>query len=420
MNRLRVLITNTALVGHSGTECHVRDLACGLLRRGHAPVVYSTFLGEMARELEAATIPVVDDLRRLGETPDIIHGHHFPETLTALLYFPGVPALGVCHDWSAWHDAPVAFPRLRRYVAVDETCRDRLVQRHGLPTERVQVIGNAVALTRFPARAPLPPQPRRALVFSNYAAAGNFLDIVRVACAQAGLEVDVLGNHAGAEHSDPGAVLGLYDLVFAKARCALEAMAVGCAVILCGIEGAGPLVTSAQFDELRRWNFGRRALRLPAQPAALLREIARYDPADAAVVAKRVRAEANVESMLDAWLALYQEVIEEQHPAAADWLTESRAAAEGIRWLMPYYREITHQGDLLAKAQSERQQMQVQWQQAEAKWQFQNTQRQREIDELRHQFAQGQRFGSLCRSLLGRMGRKVLKVVSLPLRAAGR
>ena len=49
MNRLRVLITNTALIGHSGTECHVRDLARSLLRHGHAPVVYSTFLGAMAR-----------------------------------------------------------------------------------------------------------------------------------------------------------------------------------------------------------------------------------------------------------------------------------------------------------------------------------------------------------------------------------
>jgi glycosyltransferase involved in cell wall biosynthesis len=419
MSRLRVLITNTMLVGHSGTECHVRDLACGLLRRGHAPVIYSTFLGGMAHELEPATIPVVDDLRRLGETPDIIHGHHFPETLTALLHFPGVPAVGVCHDWSAWHDAPVTFPRLRRYAAVDETCRDRLVQRHGLSAERVRVIGNAVDLARFPARAPLPSQPRRALVFSNYAAAGNFLDVVRAACAQAELTVDVLGNHAGTEHSDPGAALGQYDLVFAKARCALEAMAVGCAVILCGIEGGGPLVTSGRFDELRRWNFGRRALRLPVQPAALLQEIARYDPADAAVVAQRVRAEANVETMLDAWLALYRDVIEEQRAPAADWLTESRATAEGIRWLMPYYREITRQGDLLAKAQSECRQLQIQWQQAEANWQFQNTQRQREIDELRHQFAQRQRFGSLCRSLLGRMGRKVLKVVSFPLRAAG-
>lgn len=53
-------------------------------------------------------------------------------------------------------------------------------------------------------------------------------------------------------------MLGGYDLVFAKARCALEAMAVGCAVVLCDVGGLGPLVTRAQVQHLRRWNFGRR------------------------------------------------------------------------------------------------------------------------------------------------------------------
>ena len=38
---------------------------------------------------------------------------------------------------------------------------------------------------------------------------------------------------------------GDYDLVFAKARCALEAMAVGAAVVLCDTHGLGPMVTSA-------------------------------------------------------------------------------------------------------------------------------------------------------------------------------
>ena len=43
----------------------------------------------------------------------------------------------------------------------------------------------------------------------------------------------------------PEAILGDYDLVFAKARAAMEAMATGCAVILCDRVGAGPLVCRA-------------------------------------------------------------------------------------------------------------------------------------------------------------------------------
>src|SRR5205809_8145242 len=85
MSGLRVLITNYTLATRTGTETYVRDLALGLARRGRHPIVYSTHLGEIAREIEAGTVPVIDDLGRLGTPPDVIHGHHFAETLTALL-----------------------------------------------------------------------------------------------------------------------------------------------------------------------------------------------------------------------------------------------------------------------------------------------------------------------------------------------
>src|SRR5262245_76728 len=341
MKRLRVLITNTSLTDRSGTECHVRDLAIGLLRRGHAPVCYSTYLGEMAHELQAATIPVVDDLGCLGEAPDIIHGHHFPETLTALLHFPATAAIGVCHAAVAWHDAPLDFPRLMRMVAVDDACRDRLVNRHGLSEARVAIIPNAVDLSRFPSRGPLPERPQRALVFSNYASENNYLGAIRDACGRTGLQLDVMGRATGTACADPGRLLGCYDLVFAKGRCALEAIAVGAAVILCGTEGVGPLVTSENFAALRRMNLGRRALQPPVNAGRLAQEIGRYDPAAAAAVSAQVRAEAHVDSMLDSWLAQYAEVIEEhQRASACVWPTESRAAAAAVRWLMPYYREM--------------------------------------------------------------------------------
>ena len=52
------------------------------------PIAYSTVLGAVAAELEAATIPVVDDLAKVVEPPDIIHGQHHHETMTAALHFP--------------------------------------------------------------------------------------------------------------------------------------------------------------------------------------------------------------------------------------------------------------------------------------------------------------------------------------------
>ena len=103
---LRILFTNITLASRTGTEVYIKEAALGLLRRGHTPLVYSPDLGEIAAEIRAATIPVVDDLSKLGAPPDVIHGHHHQQAMTAFLHFPGVPGIFATHDWTIWHDAP--------------------------------------------------------------------------------------------------------------------------------------------------------------------------------------------------------------------------------------------------------------------------------------------------------------------------
>jgi hypothetical protein len=85
------------------------------------------------------------------------------------------------------------------------------------------MIPNAVDLKRFRTRGPLPVRPRRALVFSNYVTEGRYLDLVREVCRRAGIVLDVAGTRVGRPCDSPEELLGQYDLVFAKARCALEA-----------------------------------------------------------------------------------------------------------------------------------------------------------------------------------------------------
>jgi hypothetical protein len=329
--KLRVLITNHTLAARQGTELYVRDLATALLARGHTPVAFSTVLGDVARELRAATVPVIDRLERMAEPPDIIHGHHYPETLAALLHFPGVPAVYVCHNWAAWTDEPPKFPRVLRYVAVDHTCRDRLALEHGIPAEKLRVRLNFVDLSRFKPRPPLPARPRRALVFSNYASDETHLRPIREACARAGLELDAVGLGVGNASAEPEALLGNYEIVFAKGRAAIEAMAVGAAVVVCDAKGLGPMVTAAEFDRLRALNFGVRTLRGPLDPELIAREVARYDPRDAAEVSRRVRAVAGRELAVDGMVALYEEVIAEYAARGGDDArAEGRAAADYI------------------------------------------------------------------------------------------
>ncbi|MCA1613834.1 MAG: hypothetical protein LC800_06730 [Acidobacteria bacterium] len=331
---LRVLITNHSLAARAGTQLFVLELAAGLKRRGHTPAVYSPELGPLAREIEGAGVRVTDDLGALDTPPDIIHGQHHTETVAALLRYGDAPALFYCHGARTWPEAPpTPHPRLLRYAAVDEPCRERLVGEHGVPGRLVSVILNSVDLSKFKPRGPLPARPRRALVFSNNAAEATYVGEVRAACARAGLELDVAGLGAGRATVEPERLLPRYDLVFAKARCALEALAVGAAVILCDEGGAGPLVTAAELEALRRLNFGARTLTHKVSAAALAREMGRYDPADAAEVTRRVRAAAGQEAALDQIVALYEAVIAEHGARARDAEAEALAAAGYLRWL---------------------------------------------------------------------------------------
>jgi hypothetical protein len=126
-------------------------------------------------------------------------------------------------------------------------------------------------------------------------------------------------------------VLGQYDLVFAKGRCAWESLAVGTAVIVCDTWGVGPLVTTAQLPSLRSANFGRRLLQQPLRVDVLAREIARYDAADAADVSRQIRATASVDQMVDRLLECYAAAIAAHREAATDLAADMRAAAAFLR-----------------------------------------------------------------------------------------
>jgi len=331
---LRILITNHGLKERAGSELYVRELALWLLRNGHSPIVYSSKLGEVASEIRQATVPVVDDLADVAVQPDLIHGQHHVETMTALLHFPHTPAVFFCHGWLPWEETPPHFPRILRYVAVDDTCRDRLVCEHGIEEEVVRVILNFVDLKRFVPRGELSAKPRRALVFSNSASETTYVANVREACRRAGISLDVVGSKAGRTSERPEKILGQYDIVFAKARCALEALAVGTAVVLCDQAGVGPMVTTTQLERLRRLNFGIRTLQESVDSDTLEKEIARYDATDAMEVSRRVRRACGSEEALSEIVALYKEVIADykQRPMP-DLEAESRAAAAYLRQL---------------------------------------------------------------------------------------
>jgi glycosyltransferase involved in cell wall biosynthesis len=309
MRKLSILFTNNTLSERAGSETYLRDVALALLGRGHHPVAFSLVLGPVADELRRGTVPVVDDLRRLSAPPDVIHGHHHLETLMAALRFPDVPIVHFCHGWIPWEEKPLRHPSIQRYVAVDEVCLDRLVREEGIPVDRVEVLLNFVDLERFRPREALPTRPRRALVFSNSATATGYARVIERACAAHGISLDIVGLSHGNPAAEPEVLLAGYDLVFAKARAALEAMAVGCGVILSDTFGCGPLVTPDAFERLRMRNFGIRELHHHHDVAWYEGEIAKYDVRAIAEVRTRVRSEAGLERAVDRLLNIYADAM---------------------------------------------------------------------------------------------------------------
>jgi hypothetical protein len=316
---LTILITNIELDRASGTTLYVRDLAMQLKRRGHVPMVYTEHLGSIARQLQSAGILVTRHLGRLLGTPDLVHAHHWIPAREVLRRFPTTPAVYVCHDHVSRMDGAVLHPRIRRYFGVSQLCVDRLVH-DGVPRERIALLNNFVDTKRFVTRPPLPPRAARALVFSNYAHRTTHLPAVTQACREAGLELDVMGHATGRFEANPERRLSAYDIVFAKAKAALEAMATGSAVILCDYGGVGPMVTPDNFDELRLMNFGFQSLTDPLDAACVRRQIERYDPHEAARVCETVRETASLEAATDVLCDVYRQVID-------DWAGGGSAAA---------------------------------------------------------------------------------------------
>lgn len=324
---LRVLVTNLTIAGHRGARTVTRDLLAGLLRAGHRPMLYARALGPLAEELRAQSIPVTDDIAALRETPDIIHGQHHPTTTLAVARFPQVPAVFAVHGFDSWQDTPPLLPQIRRYAAISDGFRERLTVEAGVAPEAAKVVLNAVDLDRYQPGPPLRQRPRRGLAFAKNL---GHLTAVEAACAEAGLELEVVGG-AVKKVIEPTAVMGDYDVVFASALTAMEAMAMGRAVVVCDGRGLAGMVDPERYRAWRRENFGLRVLRQPLTAPAMSAELARYDADAAAQVAAQVRAECGLPQWIEAWEQLYEEAIAEHQADPPDPDEAARAMARHLQ-----------------------------------------------------------------------------------------
>lgn len=303
---MRILLTNIWLTGRTGTEVVTIEMANGLVRRGHEVVVFSPELGHAANYLRQAGICVTDRLDELTFDPDVIHGNHSVDLVHGLIRFPRTPSIFVCHNPDHWICSPPDLLQIRAYVSVSRLGRDRIERELPRTRDNVQIVHNAVDLERYGPREALPARPSRALALTKYS---QHLPILEEACHKAGLQMDVVGPGIGLVVDDLSRRLKRYDLVFATGRMALEAMAVGCAVIIVDALGLAGLATSCSVRAWRDDNFGKNAQTRPVTVTALLEEISRYDASDAAIVAQDVRKNHALDHILSVYERIYDRAI---------------------------------------------------------------------------------------------------------------
>jgi len=302
---MHILMTNTSLSNRTGSELYLKDVAQELRRRGHQVSLYSPKLGPLAEDLRREGLSVYGNLADLDQTPDIIHGQHHLETMTALSRFPHTPVVHFCHGAIPWEEIPPTHPRILHYVAVSTFLQRQLVDRYHVSAPRTHLIPNFVDLSRFRPRAPLPPFPEKALAFSNQISNSNIARLIRSACWQQGIRLTVLGKANRTPSDAPEKILPSYEIVFARGRSALEALACGVAVICCDVEGMGPIVTTGNFERLYQANFGLSILQTPVSTGSLIEELRKYNPHDATDVFKLAREVLDMRHAVDSILDVY-------------------------------------------------------------------------------------------------------------------
>lgn len=310
-NQLRILFTNNTLDYRAGTELFVLDLAKEFHRRGHLPMAYSPNHGVVARALREACIPVISDLNLIGTKPDIIHGQHHVEAMSAMLHFFDVPAIYVCHGWLPWQEAPPVFANIQKYVSVGQQTRESVVTSCGVDCENVEVINNFIDTNNFKMKSKFFKKPRSALIFDNAVTSDSgYVECIKIACNKAGIgKINIIGAGSGNSINNVAEVIREYDIVFALGRSALEAMSVGCSVIVASPFGALGMITPENMS-LSLEHFGVSLLdSSKLNVEFIFNEILKYDPYNSFNVAKWIRKNHNLASAADRYENIYCSVI---------------------------------------------------------------------------------------------------------------
>lgn len=304
---MKILFTNHSLDALAGTESVIIDLAKEFKLRGHEVGVYSPKIGLASLILNEFNIPTWDNINEVQIQPDVIHGHHQAAVIAATR-FPTTPVVYVCHGVEPWVETPPNIPNIVIWIAVSNLTREKILE--AIPwAQNIEIIPNCFDSLKFIKKEiPRTEKPKKVALFGNHWKKLSLRTFkIKSACRFSGIhQIDLIGFGSKSQTSNPENLLPNYDLVFAVGRCATEAMASGCKVILADSHGIGGMVTPQEFDNLSRMNFALEATRKERLSiSAVTREIKKYSSFDSNEVAYLAHEKLSLKNIANHWEKIY-------------------------------------------------------------------------------------------------------------------
>jgi hypothetical protein len=248
MGRVRFVLANRLLTHAGGTETHLVTIGEQLLRLGHEVVLFSPELGPFAEHARRRGLGVAG-LDELPPECDVVFAQDaFVIHELAERYPAAFTVFRVCGDVFDFQSPP----QLDGLVDLVVVLSDRYARlaRACAIAPRLLRLRIPVSDDRLVPTGPIRARPRRAVVLGNYP---DRIDVVREVWERRGIHVTQVGGER--QRYDLAAALGGADIVIAKSRAALDAMACGRAVYVYDTFGGDGWVTPETYAALEADHF---------------------------------------------------------------------------------------------------------------------------------------------------------------------
>jgi hypothetical protein len=272
--RILIALRQPSLGG--GVRGHTETVARELQHTGHDVLIFSHDDLPWRDAMERTGLRTTGSLAALEGHFDVAIAHDQPSAFDLLAARGDIPLTFVWHG--NIYDVDMA-PQLDDAVRI-------IFQPYGpLPTRadataakaRIVPVRQPIDVERFCPLGPIGERPRRAVAISNY-----MTDIRRTvlteACAQLGIEIEFFGFHEQRGPTrDPQLTMNGADIVFGKARVAMEAMACGRAVFVFDVFGTDGFVDEHNIEALLSRGMGGSSTPMTTSVDQIVEELGRYD-----------------------------------------------------------------------------------------------------------------------------------------------